>query len=178
MQFRSIFVIVGAVLISGCSTTIPTKAQPISVSLSYESATDDLAPTLRSSSSSQWPLVATGANRRISGPYLSVARRCNADRTSCGLGVVKTGLVYRVSKDGDNFVLEGEMTTTVSRQDLVEYMGETTISYAIPANATLIAIPAQQQKFRWVAKPGTSHEITHELGTKFTFRALLESRDQ
>ena len=178
MQFSSIFVIVGAVLISGCSTTVQTKAQPISVLLSYESAKDDLAPTLRSSSSSQWPLVATGPNKRISGPYLSVARRCNSDRTSCGLGVVKTGLVYRVSKDGENFVLEGEMTTTVSRQDSVEYMGGTTISYAIPENTTLIVTPVQQQKFRWVAKLGTSHEISHELGTKFTFSALLESRDQ
>lgn len=145
------------------------------VQLKYEDAKDDLNDKLKTGSVGSLDLKSNPDQTHIAGPYLSVARTCNLNRTSCKLGVIKTGLTYTVVRKGNDWIIEGNMTTAISRSESAEN-GNMVFSRSIPDDVPLLdGAPIQKEHFRWNANIGANLELSGPGGVKFVFTRLSDS---
>jgi hypothetical protein len=175
---RALLVAIAAV-VGGCTNPRPAAAPPdgARVKITYVGAHDVDVSKRPYESVSTRQLTDLPSVIRRDGPYLSIARKCNAQRTVCKLGVLKLGLEFTAQRVGGDWVLEGAMVSSISRSETVTLLDSpgqrATISETVPPDAQLINDEATgSQQFRWVVQRGEPLELAGPLGSKFRLEAI------
>lgn len=170
-------------MLGGCASvndkqTVQTSGDSKSslvVQLKYEDAKDDLNDKLKTGSVGSLDLKSDPNQTHLAGPYVSVARTCDLNRTSCKLGVIKTELKYTVVRKGNDWIIEGNMTTVMSRSESAEN-GNEVFSRSLPVDVPLLdGEPSQIRHFRWIANIEGDLELKGPGGVKFVFTRLANS---
>lgn len=165
--------------LAGCAatdgTTLSSPSKPeaqVELNVTYRDARDDLFPTARGAHSGPVLLKEDVGGKHIHGPYLSIARKCDAAHTVCKLAVIKLQLTYTVSKSGPDWVLEGDLSSTISRSETASISGMT-LTKTLPTDVSLIDDESTQPRhFHWVVRPGSRLELQGPAGAEF----ILEQR--
>jgi hypothetical protein len=82
------------------------------------------------------------------------------------------GLEYTTQHVGSQWILEGDMTSTISRSDTVT-MQNSSISQSLPAEVLLIDNePIGARHFRWIAQRGQPLELAGPLGSRLRLEVV------